>query len=227
VSADGPSPGERLRSLRPWFLVAAMIFTWLAGVQGVTTGCATIVFLRQGSLPDESTAIEEAQAAIAADQGVVNTSLVIDDLAEMYNLRAVAEHGRAMMPLSIARVLLSILLVAASAMVLSGRRSARSFALQVFAANAVFALVAHAVTHDMREQWIAAVVRGTSALSLPRDHQLLTSPSYWAWGSRIQLVVFELGVLGMAAVAIQAKRTRTFLEASARAGERREREDEP
>jgi len=186
-----------------------------------------IAYLRGGSMPDEAAALQQAQAASVRDQGIVASSMISGELAAIYDMRAVAEHGRVMLPLSVARVLLSMLLVAASAMVLAARPGSRSFALQVIAANAAFALIAYTLTIEMREQWIAAVVRGTSELSLPDEHQMLRSPSYWLWLTRFRLVVFELGLLGLAALAMNAKRTRAFLEASARASDRREREDEP
>lgn len=235
MSAGSPSKGARLRSLRPWFLVAAMILSWLIGVQGVTNGCGTVAYLREGSMPDEVAALEAAKAKADPVEGAV-------EFTGAANMRAIAEARRVMMPISVGRVLLSLLLVASSAMVLAGRRGARSFALQVLAANALFAVAAYALTMDMRQGWISAAVRGSGEIAeasgaaaaasgeptmVPVFLQWLRTPAFWYWAARFKVVVLEVGVLGLAALAVSSKRTRAFLDAVARAEERLEREDEP
>lgn len=211
-----------------------MILSWLVGVQGVTNGCGTVAYLREGSMPDEVAALEQAKAKVDPVEGAV-------EFTGAANMRAIAEARSVMMPISIGRVLLSLLLVASSAMVLAGRRGARSFALQVLAANALFALAAYALTMGMREGWISAAVRGSAEIAsgasattpsgepsfAPVVLEWFRSPSFWYWAARIKLVVLELGVLALAALAVTSRRTRAFLDAVARAEERLEREDEP
>lgn len=213
-----------------------MILSWLIGVQGVTNGCGTVAYLREGSMPDEVAALEQAKAKVDPVQGAV-------EFTGAANMRAIAEARRIMMPISIGRVLLSLLLVASSAMVLAGRRGARSFALQVLAANALFAIAAYVLTMEMREGWISVAVRGSgeiaeassAATASPNGEPTaaalfldgMRTPSFWYWAARIKLVLLEIGVLGLAALAVTSKRTRAFLDAVARAEERLEREDEP
>lgn len=219
MSKGAQDDGQRLKSLRPWFLVAAMVVTWLSGVYGVTMGCGTVVYLREGRVPDDTFAIVDAQA-------IADPSAAIDNYRTGAELRAIAAFGKIMLPLSVAQVLLSILLVAASAMALAGRPGARSFALQTLAANAVFAAIAYAAKQDLRAHWVNATVDAASQLNGAPILDLHTSAS-WYWVTRIKLAIFELGVIGFAVFALLSKRTTAFFDAVARAEERREREDEP
>ncbi|NUP05160.1 MAG: hypothetical protein HOW73_03765 [Polyangiaceae bacterium] len=222
MSAGSSSNGERLRSLRPWFLVAAMILTWLAGVNGTMNGCHTVSFLRQGSVPESSAVLEQAKAD--ETQGL----MLVQRAAEH---RAYADAPKRMMPLSIAQVLLSLLLVIVSAMVLAGRPGSRSLALQVIAANTLFVIVQYALTQPIREAWINAVAYDTrqlpfneSGLQLPFFD--VRTPAFWWLCTRLGLAL-HLGVLGAAGAALASPRTRAFMDAVARAEERLEREDEP
>jgi hypothetical protein len=193
-----------------------MIATWLVGVQGVTSGVSTVMFLRQSTMPDDVAALEEATRT---PEGVVK-------YVEAVELRAVAEHHDRTLPLGIARAMLSLLLVVVSAMVLAGRPSARSTALQVLGANAVFGVVEYALTLELRAQWIGALAR--SELDPARYHAgPLLSPSFWYWASRLHLAAVEVGLPAAAALAVLSKRTQAFFEAARRAEQRREREDEP
>ncbi|MFO0547439.1 MAG: hypothetical protein U0271_03570 [Polyangiaceae bacterium] len=224
MSTASPEGEAASRSLRPWFLVAAMILTWLVGVHGVMTGCGQLAYLRSGTMPDDSVALEQLRTASDPTAALWEYAAVADN-------RALAEHGRVMLPVSIARALLSMLLVAASAMLLAGRPGSRGFAIQVLVANAFFAVIAYAVTAEVRAQFVASMIRAARSVELPPNHPFAAdesgASSAWFWASRARLVVFDLGVLAVAGLAAANRRTRVFVDAVARAERRRESEDEP
>jgi len=207
--------------MRPWFLVAAMALTWLAGVHGATHGCATAMFVHEGTMPDDVAALEHARAAPTPAEGLA-------EFVSVAQLRAVAESGREMMPISIAEMLLSMSLVFASAMVLSGRKNARAFALQAFAVNAIFAIVAYVLTRHVRDHWITAVEAAGVSLGIPRSgpEGMVGDGRFWFWLWRIKLVVFELGILGVGVAAVLAKRSRAFLDAAAEAATEQKPDDD-
>lgn len=195
-----------------------MILTWLGGVRGVTAGCGTVMYLREGAMPDDVAALEQARSAPEPVQGLT-------EYLPTAQARAIAVGGERMMPLSVARMLLSMLLVATSAMVLSGRRNARSFVLQALGANAIFSVVDYLLTASVREQWIADMVHAASELGVPKTWPDLRSSEFFRWVSWLALIVVELGMLAVGAAAVLAKRSGVFLEAAA-ARERLAREDD-
>ncbi len=148
---DGPKERAQIRKLRPWFLVLAMLCVWVAGVLGVTTGCATVMYLQEGAMPDDRQALETAKNAPNPVQAVQEYAFVVQQ-------RAVAESRQVTLPLSIARVLLSTTLVAASAMVLSGRKNALQFGFQALGANVLFAVGGGMAT--LGAIWLIAVPFG-------------------------------------------------------------------
>jgi hypothetical protein len=218
VSKSPQNETRRLKSLRPWFLVMAMIVTWLSGVYGVTAGCSTVVYLREGRVPDETFALADAQA-------IPEPNAAVETFRTGAEMRAIAAYGKTMLPISVAQVLLSILLVAASAMALAGRPGSRSFALQTLAANAVFAAIAYVAKTEVRAHWVTATVE--AAQHIAGDPLIGKTSSSLYFVTRMRLALFEVGVVGFAVVAMLSKRTTLFLEAVARAEEQREREDEP
>ncbi len=217
VSVGGPSQAERVRSLRPWFLVAAMILTWLMGVRGVTTGCENALFLRNGAMPDDVAALEAAQST--RDDRARSEYLAV------IRTRAIAEHRDRTLPLAVGRTLLSFLLVVASAMVLSGRTGARSFAVQALSANAVLALVDYFVTKPVRTQWFEEWSRSGVLMDDPYVAPLV-SPAALEWWSGVGLAL-ETGIPLVALFAVLSRRSQTFFVAAAQAEQGREREDEP
>lgn len=217
VSLGSPSQAERVRSLRPWFLVAAMILTWLMGVRGVTTGCESALFLRAGAMPDEVTALDAARSA--PDDRARSEYLAV------LRTRAIAEHRERTLPFAVGRTLLSFLLVVASAMVLSGRTGAKPFALQIFGANAAFCAAEFFATKPVRDQWIGAWARSGITIEDPYLAMFVT-PSALEWWIRVGSAL-ETGLPCLALAAVLTRRSQTFLEAAALAEQRREREDEP
>jgi hypothetical protein len=205
------APVERttVRQLRPWFLLVAMLTLWLAGVVGVTSGCGTVRYLKEGTMPDDAAALDQARSS-------AEPTKALQEYAVASQLRAVAVHKRVTMPLSIARVLLSMTLVAAAAMVMSGRRNALSFSLQALGVNGLFSLLSYALTTDVRAQWIGAVVEVAHVLALPPEEaQAFRDPSTWYWFTRAEVLVLQIGVLGAAAAAILSPRSRLYLAAMA------------
>jgi hypothetical protein len=217
VSLGSPSQAERVRSLRPWFLVAAMILTWLMGVRGVTTGCETALFLRNGAMPDDVAALDAARSG-PDDRARLEYLAVLQS-------RAVAEHRQRTLPLAVGRTLLSFLLVVASAMVLSGRTGARSFAVQILGANTALYAVEFFTTRPVRDQWIGSWARSGVVMEDPYL-AMFVSPAALDWWTRIGVAV-EAGLPCLALAAVLTRRSQTFLEAAALAEQRREREDEP
>ncbi len=208
-----PSIPQRPRSLRPWYLVAAMLLTWIIGVRGLVGGCGAAAYLHGGTTPDVAAVAREAR-----DQGdpFEFTFLVL----EAAQARALCDFQSVTFPLSVAKMLLGGLLLAASAGALGGRPGARGLALQALAATAAFAAIEYALTRGMRGAWIAEVVRAGASLpvDLP-ERRSLTSPGLWWAAERVRFFVFELGSLALAAVALTRERTRAYFDAVREAAE--------
>lgn len=200
----------RPRSLRPWYLVATMLLTWLIGVRGFMAGCGTAMYLRAGMAPDVMAVAEQAR-----DQGdpFQFTFLVL----EAAQARALSLYQDVSFPLSIARLLLGGLLVVASGLALGGRRGTRGFVLQVLCANLAFAAVEYALTRGVRGAWIDMVAQAGALLppDIP-ERAGLTNPGLWWTAERVRFVIFELAVLGAAALALTRERTKMYFQAVAR-----------
>lgn len=204
-SSIPPPPSRSAQSLRPWYLVAAMVLTWFAGVHGLTTGCANTMFLRAGKVPDLTAA---AQAAKSGKD-------VMDFAALMRSaeLGAMLSHVKITFPLSIAEAILGGLLVIASGLAMSGRRGSRSLVFQAILANALFAVLAYVATVRVRATWIEVVAR--AAISLPESAPQRDANALW-WATRIKLVLFDLTPLLLAFIALTREKTRIFFDAVAR-----------
>lgn len=209
-------PPPRPRSLRPWYLVATMLLTWLIGVRGFMAGCGTAMYLRDGTAPDVA-----AVAAQARDQGDAFQFTFI--VLEAAQARALSEHQDVSFPLSVGKMLLGGLLVIASGLALGGRPGTRGFALQVLGANLAFAALDYILTRGMRGDWIAMVTQAGMLLppGVPERDGLM-NPDLWWTAERVRFVLFELTLLGAAALALTRERTKTYFEAVARAIDRSE-----
>lgn len=195
-----------------------MVLAWLMGMRGATTGAATVSFLTEGSVPTRQAALDEA--TMHPDRGIK----VVVAAAQ---LRAIADHRHTTLPLSLARTILSLLLIAGAAFVISGRRGARSFAGQVIAANVALAVAEFALTYRVRAAWIGEVPALAAELpGLPVD--VFKNGRFWWWAERVQFAVFELGGLLFSLFAVYSKRSRGFFDATQRvaAEERRSTDDE-
>lgn len=201
----------RPRSLRPWYLVATMLLTWIIGVRGFMAGCGTATYLRGGMAPDVMVVAEQAR-----DQGdpFQFTFLVL----EAAQARAMSLHQDVAFPLSVGKVILGGLLVIASGLALGGRPGTRGFVLQVLLANLAFAAVEYGLTRDIRGAWIDMVAQAGALLppEVP-ERESLTNPSLWWTAERVRFVLFELAILGAAALAMTRERTKLYFQAVARA----------
>ena len=153
---SSPPPPNPVRKLRPWYLVAAMVLTWVIGVQGLATGFAQISYLRSGSVLTAQTLAPQVDQAEPMQYVAV--------AGEAARLRAMADERRITFPLSVARLLLSGLLVVGSGLAMAGRPNARSLALQALLANVALALLEYTLTRPVRGAWIEAVVAAWAAV---------------------------------------------------------------
>jgi len=186
-----------------------MALTWFAGVHGLTTGCANAVYLRDGALPDVTSAAQNARG------GWDLVDLVA--LLRAVELQAMRLDARVTFPLAVAEALLACLLIVASGLAMTGRRGARSLALQAILANALLAGVAYAATRGVRAAWIEALMRTAATLPLgaPQRDAFGNASFFW-WAARIKLVIFDLGALTLGALALTRARTKTYFDAMAR-----------
>ncbi len=201
VSSRLPSAGDRPRP--PWYLLAAMVMTWFIGMYGVTAGCETVAYLRQGNMPEAISATEQAQDA--------------RDFMRVAKLRAIAQAKVQTFPLAVAEALLSFVLIVGSVMAIAGRRGGRSLLTQALLANAVLVVVDYLLTSGVRGQYIAEVARAGPELFAHKQEPAGSFVPYLWWIERIKLVVFDLGALALALWAVHAKRSSAYFEAAAQA----------
>jgi hypothetical protein len=186
-----------------------MVMTWFVGVVRLSDGFNTADFLRRGTMPDSSTAA--LHAATMAD---------VWDFAELQAQGARLAHARLVLPLSIAEVILSGLLVVASGLAMGGRRGARGLALQAILANVILVIAVFALTPMIRAAHFDGFLRALATVTPSQPEQAaLGDPRVHVWFWRIKLVVFDLGLLGLGALALTRSRTRTYFAAVARATE--------
>jgi predicted lysophospholipase L1 biosynthesis ABC-type transport system permease subunit len=186
-----------------------MVLTWFIGVHGLNVGFSIASLLRSGSLPDLTTA--------ALHTGTLGD---VAEYATLQQLRSLLSHPHIAFPLAVAQMLLSGLLVVASGLAMGGRRGARSLALQALGANALLVVATFALTPFQRAAYIEGVLHAVESVTLPDpQREMLTTPAMLQWVLRIRLVMFDLVVLGLGALALTRARTKTFFEAVARATE--------
>jgi hypothetical protein len=113
-------------------------------------------------------------------------------------------------------MLLGGLLLVATVMAMNGRPGSRALALQAIAAGAAFALIDYGLTREMRGAWIDMLVHAGALLppDVP-ERQSVTNAALWWMAERVRLVVFDLGVLGLAAFALTRSRAAEFFRAAA------------
>ncbi|MBI4956288.1 MAG: hypothetical protein HY908_30000 [Myxococcales bacterium] len=198
-----PKPATR----RPFVLALALVVLALAGAFGSASGCSAVSYLRgaQSVLPEPG---HELPA-------VLRLALV----RERVRLEALAAHHRVAFPLSVGNVLLGGLLLAASVGALAGRGWGRNLALQAIGAAGVFAVVEFAMLGPVRAEVARAVGREAAATEPGHggDDQAAVEYARLAhaaeWG---RFLLFEIVVLGGAALALTRPRARAFYAARAR-----------
>jgi hypothetical protein len=138
---------------RPWYLVGALLFSWIFGAAAFVDGCNNIMLLRQGNLD-----LADKFGSVA-DEGVRAAQIAA---TEQYFDVWFAAHNR-LFPLNVASFLLGAALVWAAARAMAGRAAARGPVMQIALAQAALAIVTYILTPDVRAAQIAL------ALSQVRD----------------------------------------------------------
>jgi len=198
-----------------------MFLAWFVGVSGMSNGYTTVSALRSGPIPDVQQVILEAKGADDPMDGLAEVLVAA-------RLEAANEVRKTAFPLAVARLVLGALLIVMCAMAISGRPSARNFALQAIAASALFAIADYVLSAPIRELWVARVALAVHELPLDApEHQMLRVPEFFSWIEGVRLVVLQLGSLGCAALALFARSTRAFFEVVANDHDEHDGEEEP
>jgi hypothetical protein len=193
-----------------------MSLTAVVGLFGSSSGCATVGYLRgERPAPSMTDAGPEGELPAWVRSGVVR---------ERARLEALAAHHDRAFPLALAKLVLGLLLLAASGAAIAGRRGARDLMLQAVAANAALALLDWILTAPVREAMASAVAadaieHGVSVPELGLERSVELVRALVVWSERIRLGLLEAVVFGGAAVALTRTRTREFFAAVARAAD--------
>lgn len=204
-----------------------MVLAWLIGVQALSDSFSTLLFLRDGSLPDVDTLARGLKDAAKPLEALV-------ELQKAAHLRSLGEAASRAFPLTVGRFLLSILLVISSGMAMSGRKGARTLALQALLANAALAAATFWLLREARYAWIDTVSRVREVL--PELPPPATADEQQAWKlalevldrnvlislMRTRLVLFDIGGLLLAAITLTSPRTKAFFDAVAAQAEQTE-----
>lgn len=200
-------PGQGLPK-RPWYLVGALLFSWIFGAAAFVDGCNNAMLLHQGHLD-------------LADKfgNVADETMRAADIAatEQYFDVWFAAHNR-LFPLNVASFLLGAALVWAAARAMAGRSSARGPVIQIALAQAVLAIVTFVLTPDVRAAQIVL------ALSQVRDSGGDADAIAWVARNypriaRVFMVGFLVARTSFAvaiAVCLTRARSREFFEATER-----------
>lgn len=205
VSPSVP-PTLRARSLRPWYVSAALVLALLIGLRGLGTGCGATLYLRDGTVPDVTAVAEQARGGEPFE--------LTFQVIEAAQARALAEHRHRTFPLSVGRTLLGGLLLVASFMALGGRRGSRTLMLQAIGAGVAFAAIDYGMTREVRAAWIDMVVRAGALLPEGSpERQSVTTPALWWFAERVRVSIFEIGALLLIAVALSRARAEAWFQA--------------
>jgi hypothetical protein len=207
------SPGTDGRTVRPTYLLLAMILTWFIGIEGVTRGIDELSFLYEGRVADVAAVQHEA------DQDPLQYLVLVQERAQQAAL--VQETGTAF-PFAVAQMLLGGVILIASGLAMAGRLEARSVTLQALALNALLAVAAYVLLRDVRAASISAVLEAASALELKEAQRMVQSASFWWWVHRTRFFLFDLGAIALSVFAITRPRARQYFKAMSEAAERAE-----
>lgn len=199
-------PTLHARSLRPWYVTATLVLVLLIGLRGLGAGCGATLYLRGGTVPDVTAVAEQARGGEPFE--------LTFQVIEAAQARALAEHRNLTFPLSVGRMLLGGLLLVASFLALGGRPGSRALALQAIGAGAAFAALEYGLTREVRAAWIDMVVRAGALLPEGSpERQSVTTPALWWFAERVRVSVFEIGALGLGALALTRRRARAWFQA--------------
>lgn len=198
-----PPTDDPLQRPRPRGLLLTSVLCILIGWAGVLGAYREISFYR-------AEFINEPPVMATAD------AREQEALAEYFRAeRQIRERaGPVRLPLSVANLLLSGLLVFASSRAFAGRSTARSLALQALGANGLLAVGGYVLTRDMRGELVPVIVRfmktamkNPANLPEPELAAAFTS-AVWA-GFRAQLALL-LVIYGLAWWALSTEQARSY-----------------
>jgi len=193
VSTESPPP-------RPGYLVVALLLAWFWGLRTAHEGYVV--------------------ASIAVDPLHGDTLALPPPLRDAM-VRAIGESSQIALPLGILQVILGGLLVVLSAVTLFRGRVSLSFMLQAIGANALLAVLAHALGAPLREAMIRVLAESPEVFGVdPADLDSGTLTSVYRWAFHLGLGV-ELCVLFGLALALTRPAAKAFLTAAGRAHEER------
>jgi hypothetical protein len=143
-SADDPAPSRRPR--RPFLFVLALSLSVVVGWGGVANGCNTVQFYR-------SAAVTETPLRPGVDAKKQEEAAAVERA-----INVVHDHARKRrLPLGVANLLLSGLLVFAATRALGGRPGARLLTQQALAANGALAVSEFALLGQWRREVVEVV----------------------------------------------------------------------
>lgn len=221
TSAPPPASLSTQRNLRPWYLLVTMVCSWLIGVLSLSDSFGKLMFLRDNSVPDVNALIRD----LANEPEPVQALLT---LLQAAHLRALSESVRIAFPLTVGKLIVSVLLVITSAMAMSGRPGSRTVTIQAHLAYAALAAATFWLLRDARYEAIDVLqnIRPTLPTlfpSLPPPGLEvclgLFSKTWLIWSARLSLAVFGIGALLVGALALTTNRTKAFFEAVAATAE--------
>lgn len=187
---------------RPVYLVVALVAAWTLGIGGVMSGCGLLQFYRE---PNQKAEIhepsQEGLGAYLAEQ---------QKASQEARDKALNENQDRMVPLAVANVLLSALLILACARALAAKPRAHHLALQAIAANILYAVADYFVSAPVRE----AVIRAAATGPAPSPESQLDPTQLAAavaWSFRL-VAAAQLLVLGLVAYALTRPRVVAFFQ---------------
>jgi hypothetical protein len=199
-------PGQGLPK-RPWYLVGALLLSWIFGAAAFVDGCSNASILHSGRYA----------AADKLESGADETIRAAAILANDQYLDVWFGARNRLYPLSVATFLLGAALVWAAARAMAGRPSARGPVIQIALAQAVLAIVTFILTPDVRAAQITLALARANDGSDPEATALFVA--HLPQVARVVMVGY-LVVRCLLAVAIVVSLTRPqareFFEATER-----------
>ncbi len=201
-----------------------MVVAWIIGIRGLADSVTALQFLREGKIPD-------VQALVRGLKDASEPLAALDDLLRSARLRSLVEAAAIAFPLSVGKLILSVLLVISSGMAMSGRPGSRQLAIQALLANALLSIATFWLLRDARYAWIDVIVSVRDALPKvlanepPQTLQIWTAildkPVLLSL-SRMSLILLDVGALFMGAVALTTNKTKAYFDAVAEEAEEAE-----
>lgn len=170
---------------RPISVVVALIALWFIGMNSASEGFAIVELVRNP--------LWRASSSLS-DAGV-------EAVHWRAFMQATREHGRLVLPIGIAQLMLGTLLVFVSIRALIARRASLSFLLQIVAANALVAVIGYALRQPVRGAIVEAIVlSGVEQRPAGTDSSAFADllRTKWWWHFRIALGLQLMALTGSA-----------------------------